>query len=392
MAVTSARPPRRIIGIISFMNAAGAQEALLRLARQIRARGHQMEVWFLYQEDAIHADEPFIRVIEPRPSLSPVQYLSVFIRLWRGLIADRPDAVIGFLPLGNVFGLTAAALAGVPVRIASQRAPAWSFGRVMNALDRLLGSSRVYHRILCVSGAVQASFARYPAAYRAKLSVIHNGVEWTAPADQRSDARRILGLGADAYVHLAVGRLKPQKNYAMLVQAFASVPEGLLLIAGDGPLRPFLEAQIAALGLSDRVILLGATGRATVRRLLSAADVFVQPSLYEGQSNAVLEAMHAGLPILVSDIPEQRETLVDPETNQAAGAFLPPEIPAAWAVALKALHADPERRARLGRAARALVDRSFTLERMIDGFETALELSRPRASPATTPQSAADPR
>ncbi len=143
--------PRKIIGVISFMNAAGAQEALMRLARQMRARGHDMEVWFLYQQDAIHADEPFIRVFETRASLTPVQYLSVFIRLWRALRAAKPEAVLGFLPLGNVFGLTAAALAGVPVRIASQRAPGWTFGRVSPGLGSGLNPGLWPHR-LCLPG------------------------------------------------------------------------------------------------------------------------------------------------------------------------------------------------------------------------------------------------
>jgi glycosyltransferase involved in cell wall biosynthesis len=376
MAVTAAADrPRKIIGVISFMNAAGAQEALLRLARQMRARGHDMEVWFLYQQDAIHADEPFIRVFETRVSLTPVQYLSVFIRLWRALAVAKPEAVLGFLPLGNVFGLTAAVLAGVPVRIASQRAPGWTFGRVIRALDWGLGSTQVYGRIVCVSQAVQASFNRYPAAYRAKLCVVHNGVEWRSASETRHEARHALGLAPDAFIHVAIGRLTPQKNYSLLIEAFTGVPEGLLVIAGDGPLRASLEAQVAASGLAGRVIFLGAIDRAAVRLLLRAADVFVQPSLFEGQSNAVLEAMHAALPIVASDIAEQRETLVDPETGEAAGLLVPPYDVQAWTRALNDLHADPQRRASLAETASESVERRFGLNRMIDGFEAALGLS-----------------
>jgi len=376
MAVTAAADrPRKIIGVISFMNAAGAQEALLRLARQMRARGHDMEVWFLYQQDAIHADEPFIRVFETRASLTPVQYLSVFIRLWRALAVAKPEAVLGFLPLGNVFGLTAAALAGVPVRIASQRAPGWTFGRVIKALDWGLGSTRVYGRIVCVSQAVQTSFNRYPVAYRAKLCVVHNGVEWRPAPETRHEACHALGLAQDAFIHVAIGRLTSQKNYSLLIEAFTGLPEGLLVIAGDGPLRSSLEAQVAASGLAGRVIFLGAIDRAAVRRLLRAADVFVQPSLFEGQSNAVLEAMHAALPIVASDIAEQRETLVDPETDEAAGLLVPPDDAPAWTRALNDLHADPQRRASLAETASESVERRFGLNRMIDGFEAALGLS-----------------
>lgn len=367
--------PRRIISVISFMNAAGAQEALLRLARQMRARGHQMEVWFLYQEEAVHADEPFVRVFERRPKLSAIQYVTVFIRLCRALMKVRPDAVVGFLPLGNVFGLTAAAIAGVPRRIASQRAPSHTFGRVIRALDRGLGASGVYHRIICVSEAVRASFADYPQAYQSKLEVVHNGIDWLPAPESLAEARRALALPQDAFLYVAVGRLKPQKNYGLLIEAFSEVSDGMLVIAGDGPLRAGLETQATGLGLTDRILFLGALDQPDVRRLLRAADVFVQPSLYEGQSNAVLEAMHAGLPIIVSDIPEQRETVLDPETGEVGGLLIPANDPSAWSRVLNQLRLDPQRRTRLSVTAKALVKRRFALSRMVDGFEAALGLS-----------------
>ncbi len=173
----------------------------------------------------------------------------------------------------------------------------------------------------------------------------------------------------------AIGRLTSQKNYSLLIEAFTGVPEGLLIIAGEGPLRASLEAQVVASGLAGRVMFLGAIDRAAVRRLLRAADVFVQPSLFEGQSNAVLEAMHAALPIVASDIAEQRETLVDPGTGEAAGLLVPPDDAQAWTRALNDLHAHPQWRASLAAAASERVERRFGLNRMIDGFEAALDLS-----------------
>lgn len=369
--------PKKIIGVISFMNAAGAQEALLRLARQMRARGHQMEVWFLYEEDSIHADEPFIKVFVRKPKLSPLEYISVFFRLIGDLRKAQADAVVGFLPLGNVFGLTAATLAGVPLRIASQRAPGPTFGKVMRILDRWLGTSAVYHRIICVSGAVKASFADYPAAYRAKLSVVHNGIEWTPSTLDRTAARTALGLPVDKFLFTAIGRMKTQKNYPFLLDALAKVKDSTLVIAGDGALRPQLEAQAASLGMADRVIFLGALGRSAIRDLLRASDAFVQSSLYEGQSNAVLEAMNEGLPIIVSDIPEQRETVVDEQTGEMGGMLAPLHDIDAWARALQEVRDDPALRERLSRTARTLVNRHFTVDKMIDGFEAAIAPAAP---------------
>lgn len=384
-------PGKKIIGIISFMNAAGAQEALLRLARHMRLREHEMEVWFLYEEDSIHAAEPFIRVFVRKPKLKLWEYISVYFRLYRALRKERPDAVVGFLPLGNVFGMSAAALARVPHRVASQRAPGPTFGRAMRILDRWLGASATYDKIVCVSNAVKASFAAYPRTYRRKLSVVHNGIEWIASSLAKQEARAALGLPDDAFIFCAVGRMKSQKNYPFLLDAFAGVENALLVIAGDGALRPQLEGQAAALGISDRVIFLGALDRAGVRDLLRASDAFVQCSLYEGQSNAVLEAMHEGMPIILSDIPEQRETVVDEETSRVGGLLVPLGDQAAWTAALARVRDEPETRTALSSAAAEYVQRRFTLARMIDGFEAVLTAPDPQHSNASASSDAVSP-
>ena len=371
----------KIIGIVSFMNAAGAQEALLRLARHMRARGHDMEVWFLYQEDDIHAGEPSIKILSPKAKLSPLDYGRVFLKLVAGLRRSRPDAVVGFLPLGNVFGMLAATIAGIRWRVASQRAPGSTFGAVMRRLDRLLGSTPVYRRIVCVSNAVAKSFDRYPQTYRSKLSVVHNGIEWKASDLGKAAARERLGLPLDSFLFTAIGRMKAQKNYGFMLRAFAGgPPAGLLVIAGDGLLRDGLEQQAKELGIAARVLFLGALDRDSIRHLLRATDVFVQTSLYEGQSNAVLEAMQEGLPLLLSDIPEQRETIVDERTGTAHGVLVKLDDLPAWQRGFVQLHDDEPLRLRLAAGARAFVNERFTLAAMIDGFERELVPHASRAA------------
>jgi glycosyltransferase involved in cell wall biosynthesis len=354
------------------MNAGGAQAALLRVARQLRERGHAMEVWFLYQEDAIHEGEPCVRVFEHRAKLSAFSYAIVFIRLIRALRAERPDVVIGFLPLGNVFGLLAARIAQVPWRVASQRSPGTTYGRVMRWCDRLLGSSKTYQSNICVSGAVRQSFVTYPKSYRRKLRVVHNGIEWTESSRTKREARAYLGLPQDCFLYVTVGRLKPQKNYPFLLDALAHVEGVVLAVAGDGDLRKQIEAQAAELGISSRLVLLGVLDAPKLRDLLRGADAFVLASTFEGQSNAVLEAMHEGLPILVGDIPEQRETLIDSETDDHAGLLAPLDNLGAWTAAMTKLRDDPALRSQLGASAKKMVADRFTVERMIDGFERAI--------------------
>jgi glycosyltransferase involved in cell wall biosynthesis len=268
-------------------------------------------------------------------------------------------------------GAVAALLAGVPVRIASQRAPGPTFGKVMRMLDRLWGSIGLYSKIICVSGAVKDSFADYPSAYRDKLSVVHNGIEWSPSPLDRAQARAQFQLPQDQVLILALGRMKRQKNYSFLLDRIAETPGAFLVVAGDGEERPMLEAIVRDKNIASRVRFLGNVDRSGAVALLKAADVFVQPSLYEGQSNAVLEAMHAGLPIIVSDIPEQRETVCDVDGTPSALLY-GLDDPAGWSEGIGRLIADVQEREALGASAKALVERRFSLTAMINGFEKVL--------------------
>lgn len=372
MTTQDSARPGKIIGIISFTETGGAQEALLRVSRQMRERGHDMEVWFLYRKSAVHDDEPFTRVFSRAAKPSPLEFAAIGRRLIAALRAERPAAVIGFLPLGATVGLAASAVAGVPIRVASHRSPGTTYGKVMRVLDRLLGATPVYGRMICVSDAVRQSFADYPRAYRDKLTVVHNGIEWLPSSMTKAQARAALGLPPDAFVFAAVGRTEYQKNYQVLIEAMPGVSGGILAIIGDGSERADLEARAAELGVADRILFLGARGRQECRDLLRAADAFVQSSRFEGQSNAVLEAMHEGLPMALSDIPEQRETIQDPETGEIAGLLAPVSDVAAWSDALNRIHGDERLRRTLAERATSMVEARFTLGQMIDGFEAVL--------------------
>lgn len=365
------RGRKKIVGVISFMNSGGSQYALLRLARGLRARGHLAEVWSLYEKMPCDLDEEHTFTFVAKPKLSLFGYLRVYVRLVSRLWRERPDAVLGFLPLGNIFGLSAATLAGVPRRVASQRSPGASYRRVARLLDRMLGSSEIYHSIVCVSDAVRASFSSYPRSYRDKLCVIHNGIDWSASDLGATAARRRLGLPVDRALIVAVGRLDTPKNYPLLIGIAAKVGGAHFAIAGDGALRQDLEALARSSGVAGRVSFLGNLDRKSVRHLLKAADIFVQTSLFEGQSNAILEAMHEGLPILASDIPGQRETLCDHAGN-LAGVLVSPDDRDGWVSALMRLLDDPQRAEEFGSRARDLVQQRFSLERMIDEFEKTI--------------------
>jgi glycosyltransferase involved in cell wall biosynthesis len=365
----------RLVLLITHMDQGGAQEALLRLARELRSRGHDVETWFLYEKSPLYWNEEGIRVLLPEGSPGVSGYLRILGRLVRQLKTHRPDAVISFLPLANSFGQMASRLAGVRRRVASQRNPYWSYGRWMQRLDKLAGSLGCYTANVGNSQSVVDSFAHYPAPYRRHLTVVHNGIDWRPSSLDVASARTRFDLPADQPLILNIGRLAEQKNQALLLRALAALPAGHLVLAGDGEDRSKLEALAGQLGIADRVRFLGEVKRADIPDLLRAADIFAMPTRFEGQSNAVLEAMHAGLAIVSSDIPAQVETLGGPGPD-AVGELLPLDDDAAWIAALDALVRDPGRRAALAERARTRAQ-LFTAERMADGFERLIVPTAP---------------
>ncbi|WP_207477671.1 glycosyltransferase family 4 protein [Arenibaculum pallidiluteum] len=376
-------PARRldVVCLITHMDQGGAQEAILRLARQLRARGHRAEVWFLYQKDAHYAAEPHTRVLLPRARPGVSGYARIAVRLVSALARRRPDAVVSFLPLANVLGQVAARLTGVRCRIASQRNPGWTYEPAMQRADRIVGSLGFYTGNVVNSRAVRQSFDSHPAAYRRRISLVYNGIEWAGSDLDPGQARARFDLPAAPPLALVLGRLCDQKNQAVAVEALTATPDAVLVLAGDGEDRDELAALARARGVSDRVVFLGKVARQEVPHLLRAVDIFVQPSRYEGQSNALLEALNEGLPVIASRIPPQVETLGEPG-EQPAGILVDLDDGPGWAAALSALCADPGRRAELGARAKARA-RAFTVERMAEGFEKTL-LDHVPAVPAQT--------
>jgi glycosyltransferase involved in cell wall biosynthesis len=372
--------------MISFMNrGAGAQQALMRLSQQLRLRGHSTEVWFLYRKSVVDTGDLTSRCILDG-NLTLLRLLLLPVRLVRSLREARPDAVISFLPLANTLGLLSAWLAGVTVRIASHRAPAYTYSAPMRIADRTVGAWGLYTAIVCVSRAVRQSFQAYPLNYRARLKVVHNGIAWEASCSTRVEARRKLGLPAAGFLFAAAGRLSKQKNYCFLLQAFARTRNSYLAIAGDGELGTELRTFARKLDVEERVFFLGALDRGLIPDLLRGADAFVSSSLFEGQSNAVLEAMHEGLPILVSDIPEQRETVVDEVTGEQCALLAPITDADLWATQLQNLIDGADLREQLATSARQMVARRFAVERMIDGFEQVLISAREAPSGLPEPR------
>jgi glycosyltransferase involved in cell wall biosynthesis len=201
-----------------------------------------------------------------------------------------------------------------------------------------------------------------------KVVAIPNGVPEDRAAAARGPrlTRDALDVGSDEFVIVSTGRLAEQKGLEYLVRAMPlvlpSVPNAVVLLAGEGPLMVPLSRLVDDLGLTSHVRLLGF--RADIGNLLAAADLVALPSLWEGLSISLLEAMAAGRPVVTTTIGSNREVT----RNGAVASLVPPKDPAALAAAIVALALDPDRRAALGRAGLAEQRSRYTMERMLGAY------------------------
>jgi glycosyltransferase involved in cell wall biosynthesis len=187
----------------------------------------------------------------------------------------------------------------------------------------------------------------------------------TAP--DRDSVRAALGLSAHDWVVGSVGSLTAQKNHALLLEAVAKSPEITLLIAGAGPLESTLRAQLDRWALSDRVQLLGPLE--DVPRFLAALDLFVLPSLTEGTSIALLEAMAARLPVIATDVGGNRPVLDDGR----AGVLVPSNDANALAEKLNWSVRHRRECKQLGEKGRARVESLYHLGGMVEAYERLFE-------------------
>jgi glycosyltransferase involved in cell wall biosynthesis len=198
------------------------------------------------------------------------------------------------------------------------------------------------------------------------MRVLWNGVE--PKSATVSDEIRAAIAGARGPVIASISTLIPQKGLHHLLDAAHRLQrdgrEFLLLVVGDGKLRGDLSAQAARLGLGERVRFLGWVPEAA-RRVLPACDVFVQSSLWEAMSVAVLEAMAASKPVVVTTAGDNAHVV----ENERTGLTVPIGDAGALAAALTRLIDTPALRAELGERARQRFLEEFTVAHMVRRYE-----------------------
>lgn len=275
-------------------------------------------------------------------------------------LAARPDVVHAHDLLSpTTIGLLAAAGRRAPLVV--KPLSAGPHGDVARLHTKPAGAARMGALVrraaafVCVSDEVEAELLAH-GARREQLVRIPNGVDCERfhPGPDGT-LRERLGVGDDP-LWLYCGRLTAEKRLERLVAALRDAP-GHLLLAGEGPREDALRAAARAAGVGERLHLLATVD--DTAPLYRAADAYVTASDQDGLSNAVLEAMASGLPVVAAPAGGMRE-LVRPDTGVLAGDA------AQIAAALERLAADPAARLALGAAARARVERELSIERTAD--------------------------
>lgn len=358
---------RRLLIITDEMEIGGTQRQIVELARHINRANFEVSLVYFRNDSPYVAEleSAGVRVLQvpKRHRIDP----GFMLRLARLVKEGEYDIIHAFSFSGEIWGWLANFLAGQACFVSSARSLYDWFSPMQWRIKRFITLNSAAFISNSEAGAEHAALRM--GVRRDSVHVVTNGLPCPPLYDeirQRRQARE------DDHFRVAfVGRLVSQKNVSCLLQAFenvhASVPGARLCIVGDGPERAELEAQAATLGIADCVEFAGE--QADVSEWLAAADVFVNCSVREGLSNAIMEAMFSGLPVVASNVGGNSELVEHGES----GLLFPSGDFETLAAVLVELAGDPEQRARLGESGRVRSRRSHDPQRMASEMERIYE-------------------
>lgn len=294
-----------------------------------------------------------------------------YLHLWRLLRQLKPD-IVHTRNLATLEGQVPAFLAGIKGRVHSEHG--WDMANLSggNQRHRLLRRliRPFVQQYIALSRDLQRYLERSIGVDPTRLTQIYNGVDDGRFSPNGQPTADLPWPRRDVFVFGTVGRLQAVKDQLTLVRAFAELQmqhaalaaNARLLIVGDGPQLLPLQQLIQQSGLIDKVWLAGS--RDDIPDLMRCMDVFVLPSLSEGISNTILEAMACGLPVIATQVGGNPELISVGET----GSLVPAADHLQLAQVMASYLQQPEMAARLGLQARADIEQRFGLNRMMEQY------------------------
>jgi glycosyltransferase involved in cell wall biosynthesis len=387
-----------IFFVIGTFDRGGAETHLAMIARRLVQRGWKVSVYALAGHGPLRQefDSSGATILSPPVTHSGSSSIIGRLRriatvaghLLRSLAGHRPAIAHFFLPMAYIGAAPIALLARVPIRIMSRRS--------LNLYQRdrwwLAPAERALHRtmtaILGNSRSVVRELEEQEGVPRRKLGLIYNGIDAGRFLDGSSPRaiRAGLGIAPAALVLVIIANLIPYKGHRDLIEALGRVrtqlPDGwcLLVVGRDDGIASQLQAQAREAGIGGNVAFLGP--RTDVPDILRAADIGLLCSHQEGFSNAILEGMAAGLPMIVTDVGGNAEAVRDNQT----GLVVPPRDPARLSAAILRLANDAALRTAFGAVGRSRVGALFSLDHCIDCYEELYRTLLAGRPPSAAPQ------
>ena len=342
----------------------GAERQVVDLADAFAELGHEVVLTYLTGPVQLRPVSTAVRVVPINMSKRPLGAIRA-LRLFAGLVKGfRPDIVHSHMVHANLFTRFARLFIALPWLINTAHSTnegGWWRMCAYRLTDSLADlSTNVSHRAV-------TAFERRRAVPFGRMKVVHNGIDvkkYSYSSAERVRIRTELGLGEADSLVLAVGRLLPPKDYPCLIRAAAALLErqidAVVVVVGEGPLRNQLVSMMQAEGLGvSQFRLLGL--RRDIPSLMSAADVFVLPSAWEGFGLVVAEAMSCERVVVATDCGGVAEVVND------CGFLVRPRDAEGLADALQeALTLSREDKVALGSRARARICEHFSIESTVE--------------------------
>lgn len=371
MQSKSARKNSEILYVIGSLDLGGAERHLVQIASALKTIGWVPTIYCLTHCGAQSGElaSRGVTVIGPPIDtntswfLRPFALMASCAKLLGILIRRRPCIVHFFLPLAYVIGAPVSIVAAIPIRVMSRRSLnfyqrqypliSWFERKLHRHMSCVLGNSRAVVNDLLAEGTDLK---------RTKL--IYNGIDFTPFAKTsftEKDASAPL-------VFIIVANLIPYKGHADLIEALASIAPALpndwelWCIGRDDGLKENLEQLAMKKNINRNIRFLGS--QTNVPSLLKLADIGILCSHEEGFSNAILEAMAAGLPIVATNVGGNAEAVIDGE----AGLIVPPHDPVSLGQALLKLALAPQVRVEMGRRGQERVRRHFSIQECAQAY------------------------
>lgn len=366
----------RILHLITRLPTGGAEHLLASIVRHLDPDRYESMVCCIQERgelaDVIEAGGVPVSCLDQTGKRFSIATVLAIARLMR---ERKIDLVHCHLYHANLYGRLAARLVGIPA-IATVHNIYVRRKWHRSLLNRWLGRGRGV--VICVSAEARRDVILHDRLAPDRALLLTNGIDLSrvhTPLSQDA-AKALLGYAADDFLIGCVGRLEEQKAHINVIRALGLVLEQLpaamrprlrLLIVGEGRLRGALERAISDAGLEANARLAGS--RSDIAEVLRSLDLYVMPSLWEGLSLAMLEAMAAALPVIISDVGGAAEVLGDDEF----GIRVPPGDVAALAGAMTALIANEGERRRLGNLAQARVREHYDMRERVARLEACYE-------------------